>query len=202
MARGTYVEGVSDIDVVGLVKAPNIKWENIETSILQANDLEADHFELMCSSFSESLSKTYPALAMILKTQSLCIFGESVLHNLPAYKPVREMLLHYKWLESDLMEFERNNKVTPIECAAIMKLILRVGFELVMERKQEYTADLYPSFRTFVKYYPAYEREMELCFQLYLNPTGDKNVFNSWFKPFFTWLLAEVKKRLYTIARN
>ena len=52
----------------------------------------------------------------------------------------------------------------------IMKVLLRSGFEVVMEREGKYTNDLYCCYQAFAKYYPARQNTMRRVLFLYLNP--------------------------------
>jgi len=75
-----------------------------------------------------------------------------------------------------------------------MKGLLRVGFELTMERSQKYTRDLYRCYETFAEYYPEKEPEMREVLDLALNPTADKEKMKQIMENFGAWLLAEIPK--------
>ena len=209
LVRGTFVKSCSDIDSFALVYRPNIRWETLPLSS-HLREMIANRFnfigdvELMLSTFDESIYKSYPALAMIIKTQSLCIYGEDIADQIPRYQPGRDMMLHYKWLETDVDEFFRTcltrsrgqeDKIKKEDCCAIMKLLIRVGFELVMERVKKYTADIYPAYESFVAYFPEREKDMKRCLHFYLNPKEDLDL--QWLRSFSVWMVNKVKRQLY-----
>lgn len=49
---------------------------------------------------------------------------------------------------------EEVDEETKKSCVWFMKGLLRVGFEITMERSQKYTRDLYRCYETFSEYYP------------------------------------------------
>jgi len=55
-----------------------------------------------------------------------------------------------------------------------MKWLLRVGFELVMERDHSYTRDLYPCWEQFSHYYPARREQMWDVLGWALNPITNR----------------------------
>ena len=73
--------------------------------------------------------------------------------------------------------------------------MLRTGFELVMERANKYTRDLYPCYKAFADYYPEKESQMKEILHYALNPTDDMEKIRKLRGDFFPWLVEEVKKR-------
>ena len=51
-----------------------------------------------------------------------------------------------------------------------MKIIIRSGFELIIEKEKQFTADLYLCYLTFSKYFPNYKQEMKQALFWFLNP--------------------------------
>ncbi len=56
-----------------------------------------------------------------------------------------------------------------------MKRTVRIGFELVMEKEQCFTLDLYPCYEMFSKHYPEKSKEMMEALKLAVFPTADMN---------------------------
>jgi hypothetical protein len=72
------------------------------------------------------------------------------------------MLLNCHWLEADILNFTKIKKedFTLKNCAEMMKVILRMGFELVMPTVKRLSPGLYVCFRDFSRFYPDKESEM------------------------------------------
>ena len=51
-----------------------------------------------------------------------------------------------------------------------LKAFLRAGMLLVMKRKNAYSRDLYPSYRSFAEYYPQHGASMLKCLELAIDP--------------------------------
>ncbi|MFT5167792.1 MAG: hypothetical protein ACI8P3_003030 [Saprospiraceae bacterium] len=201
IVRGTFMKGLSDIDVLGLVYIDNIKWEHSPFEAALFEDLKLTfpfeaNFELMVSSFSSDLNTSYPALAMVLKTQSLCIWGNDVLENIPPFRADRSLLIHYKWLDKDIAGFLENNNVEESDYQEIMKLMVRCGFELLIEKSGSYTTDLYPAVQSFGQYYPAYKSAMEKALFYFLNPYENLNQQRELILTLGKWLILEINSRL------
>lgn len=134
----------------------------------------------------------------IILNQSLCVYGEPI--SIPKLKVGKELAIHsptfhnrFNWFEKFLQkeESEEENKK---RCVWLMKGLLRVGFELTMERSQKYTRDLYRCYETFAEYYPEKEAEMRQVLDLALNPTAGKNKMKEIMENLGAWLLAEIPK--------
>lgn len=98
LARGTYRAQVSDIDLVGLVHE-DLTWElaPFKESVQLAIAHEFPFIgalELMISGYSENIAERYPALAMVLKTQSICILGEDLTKSIPNYRPDASLIMN------------------------------------------------------------------------------------------------------------
>ena len=201
IVRGTFVEEVSDIDVLGLVLRDGIKWEHTPFEETICNELRNEfpslnRLELMISTCSSDLSKTYPELASILKTQSLCIWGNDITEKLPPCKPDRSLLIHYKWLEKDVSAFMQNENKKIADYQAIMKIMIRCGFELVMEKSNTYTLDLYPATQLFGQFYPLYRKKMEQVLFYFLNPNESPPKQKELIRNFGKWLVKEINSTL------
>ena len=76
-----------------------------------------------------------------------------------------------------------------------MKVIIRTGFELVMEMENQYTVDLYPCYKAFSKYYPEKENQMYRALELYLEPSDDVNFLRRFINEFGLWLITVVRSK-------
>lgn len=112
---------------------------------------------------------TNPNLAMILKTQSICLHGKDIRSEIPTYKPDVNMMLAHHWLAADMAAFAKNKKKKAVQ-QQLLKTIIRSGFELVMPKIQQYTPDLYLCYKSFSEYHPRKEKWMRKALFAFLNP--------------------------------
>ncbi|HFB99280.1 MAG TPA: nucleotidyltransferase domain-containing protein, partial [Phaeodactylibacter sp.] len=178
IARGVGVDYFSDVDVFALLRDVECRWEVASWQSSLEKKMQEEYpfvkeVEVMLSSYFKDFYKKNPRLAMVIKTQSLCIFGEDLNEEIPPFFPNEKMILHLTWLKDDVDDFLKKEKITKKEGQAMMKILLRSGFELVMEKEQKYTTDLYWCYQVFSKYFPKKEKEMRGILHLYLNPIED-----------------------------
>ncbi len=167
--RGFYQEDYSDIDTFALVLEENIRWQALPLKNTQFEQSKPP-IELAISSYSTNLAQDYPALAMQLKTQALCIWGNNLQTSLPKYSINSSLCFHYRWWKQDYNDFQKKEQHSFTEIQAFMKLILRVGMELVLVQEQRYSPDLYYCYQSFSQQYPNYQKSMEQILLYYLNP--------------------------------
>lgn len=201
--RGMVVDGVSDLDTfVILRQKEDIRWESVAYEAIMAKKIcrafpfIADVEAKKCT-FSKDFPTEKPKIAMLIKTQSLLWHGQDIRLDLPTYFPDQSMMLHYRWLEADLVDFLNNNDPQQKDFQAIAKIFLRVGFELVMIRVGSYTTDLYICYQSFAQYYPAKAEEMFLMLKLFVNPSEIKPGSTNFVARFGKWLAAEVNRVLF-----
>lgn len=195
VAKGEAIEGVSDIDTFAYV--------DLSKEELKANNTSEDtrkHIEQKYN-FVEGIEMgAFPLSDIsdhhIFLNQSLCVYGEPI--SIPKLKAGKEMAIHsptlhnrFKWLEKFLEKDESEQEIKR-GCVWLMKALLRVGFELTMERSQKYTRDLYRCYETFAEYYPEKEPEMREVLDLALNPIADKKKIKEIMYNLGAWLLTEI----------
>ena len=194
-AKGEAVEGVSDIDTFAYVdlSKEELRENNINQDTLKHIEEKYDFVaEVEMGGFPLSdISNDY-----IILNQSLCVYGEPI--SIPKLKAGKEMAIHsptfhnrFKWFEK-FLEKEESEEELKKDCVWLMKGLLRVGFELTMERSQKYTRDLYRCYETFSEYYPEKEPEMREVLDLVLNPIPDKKKMKEIMDNLGAWLLAEI----------
>jgi len=176
--RGMQVDGFSDMDVFALLydfegRWEVAKWQPKLEALLQKEYPFVRDVEIMLSSYSDDFYKKNKRLAMIIKTQSLCLYGKDFNTILPPFFPNQEMILNLTVLKEDLDVFLQKEKITERDCQEITKIIIRSGFEMVMEKEGKFTTDLYLCYQVFSKYFPKEEKEMREMLHLYLNPSTD-----------------------------
>ncbi len=173
VARGQMVESFSDLDTFAIVRQ-DIRWKKVAWSKALNDELQAKYpfikeVELMLSGFPLNTN-----MEMLVKTQSLLIFGEDLGQEITPYRVSKALMLNYRWIREDIDDFLAKKTIDETDCQEIMKVIVRTGFELVMERLGKYTTDLYWCAQGFVTYYPRYQSEVEQALHFYLNPTTEK----------------------------
>lgn len=197
VAQGKGVPGQSDLDVFALTKKPGMYWAEIEKlSSLQA-DLKpflGSDFPLECQleSFTGQPKELRSQIAMLIATQSVCLWGEDIRETLGKYKPSKAVMLEYRWVAQDVEEWivkiVKGTSWTEADFRSFMKTIIRAGFELVMERDGRYTRDLYPAYQVFSDYYPKREPDMRQALFWYLNPPPDEKELYAFLQDFGRWL--------------
>ena len=197
VAKGEAVEGVSDIDTFSYVDLSKEELKENNTNRDMRKHIE-EKYDFVEDIEMGAFPLSYIPDDYIILNQSLCVFGEPI--SIPKLKVGKEMAIHsptfhnrFKWFAKFLHkdESEEENKKG---CVWLMKGLLRVGFELTMERSQKYTRDLYLCYETFSEYYPEKEAEMREVLDLALNATADKSKMKKIMDNLGAWLLAEVPK--------
>lgn len=203
VARGLWVDGVSDLDSFVLVK-PNfsekpIRWqkadfqEEVGEELLKKFPFVGD-LEMMLATYTTDFKNS--RLAMIVKTQSLLVDGEDIFSELKDYKANREMCLNYRWLSEDITNFLKINSrsFTINQCSEMMKVIIRTGFELVIEKVGRFSPDLYICYRDFSRFYPTKEAEMRQALYWYLNPILNKKELDKFVVNFGSWMETRIEQ--------
>jgi len=134
---------------------------------------------------------TNPNLAMMIKTQSICLHGKDISPQIPMYKPDVNMMLVHRWLKDDLEDFAKAKKDKVVR-QQLLKTIIRSGFEVVMPQIQQYTPDLYLCYRSFSDCYPKKEALMNRALVAFLNPEKIKQKEMQQIVDELGWWLVEV----------
>lgn len=101
-------------------------------------------------------------------------------------------MVNLSWLEEDMNNFLQKEKITQEDCQGITKILIRSGFELVMEKEQKFTTDLYLCYQVFSQYFP--EKEKEMREMLYLNPIKDGFYLKKNAKEIGMWILKQYSR--------
>lgn len=202
VAKGEAVKGISDIDTFAYVDlSPEYLKENNTNREIRKDLVEKYQFvediEMGAFPLSE-IPDDYITL-----NQSICVYGKPI--EIPRMKPGKEMAIHspnfhnrFVWFEKFLAKKSEPEEEIKKGCVWLMKGLLRVGFELTMERSGKYTRDLYRCYETFSEYYPEKEAEMREVLHLALNPTSDKNKIKEIMDNLGVWILSEIPKYFET----
>jgi hypothetical protein len=184
-AKGEALDFVSDLDTIAVVDPPperiDTSWKTAFNAEMAARFPFVDGVEILAITPAEAKDPRRGHRIM-LKTQSVCVFGRDISDEIPPIRIGRDAAQHFPELASELAEtidfFERRSGAEDAErrkarCGWIMKRILRTGFELVMERERKYTRDLYPCFESFSHHYPQRHALARRPLELAINRTDD-----------------------------
>ncbi len=198
-ARGTAVDHLSDLDTFALVVGPDkIRWQSAPWEKEVAEKLGRRYpfvaqIEFQLNAYTENFAEAFPIIAMILKTQSLHLWGADFRNELPEYRPGSGMCFYYRWIAEDVAEFLQKTSTTVDAWRSLMKTFIRVGFELVMAREGRFTLDLYCGVEAFSRYYPEKSVEMQLALHYFVHPPEDFSRQSRFVEEFGSWLEREVK---------
>ncbi len=212
--RGIGIEGIADIDVIILVrKAPkdiDLEWsENIEQQLLQKfNSISG--VELSFYDVEEVLhSNRFSFISFMIQTHGICIFGEDIRPRLPKYKVSKELAYeHLNHLQAQVEqaceELIHNKGREDIEdcCRWIMKIVVRAGLALTIDKAGLYSRDLYPAYELFSKHFPEQEHNMRRALRYAVNPIDDIIEILAFLDNFGGWMITEADYYLKNSERN
>ena len=204
VARGTAVEGVSDIDTFAVITGNrweiDLSWaDKVQKSISEKYPFQTG-IEMQFVTDDEIFeSKKANSIRFTIKTLSTCVWGQDISELIPSFK-------HGRYLAKSVYEFEKNTQgvMESLEkyhgkeeikgiCQWVMKSFVRTGFFLVMEREQTFSRDLYPCYSAFSKYYTEKSEQMKLAFEWAINPTDDKEELTKFIASFGAWISSEIE---------
>ncbi len=205
---GRAIPGVSDLDVLGLLKwHPHqqfIRWERPSFAD-EADDALRHHYQNL-TNIDHAVAHHDPAfpgrnlsVKMVLKTQSLCIWGQDVIPDIPDFKLGNDLCIHHKWVAAILETWNDLDNEWPNQASKIdfirtcCKTLIRSGFELIMLKEGKFTQDLYPCYKAFSKHFPAKAEEMRQVLLLFLNPVAMQYQADRIFGGIGPWLLKEIE---------
>lgn len=200
VAKGEAIDGISDIDTIAVVKVPassvSRDWvDNFEKQFSVKYPF-INGVEIVFDSLA-SLSK---GTKILVKTQTVCLYGSDLAKELPPIKPGTDSAMHAPFLNKqisntvDFLVTTEDGKTIKRKCAWIMKRIVRTGCELVIERSNKYTRDLYPCYELFSEYYPEKQADMYRALELAVNPSSDIDEIKKVLKSFDEWMSTEIAK--------
>lgn len=179
VVRGTFVPGLSDIDMVmicGEALNQAEKDQLIRTvGQVTRSQLIGCELELMVVPVEKILrDKRFERLRFLLQIQGACLTGPDILCNL--LKPVlSKSYYEVSYLETCIQSVidalnTGNQHDSEVLCPWIMKILIRSGYEIIMERENRYTRDLPCCVDLFGEYYPARVSQMQAALRLAVKP--------------------------------
>lgn len=181
VARGTAIENVSDIDLFIVTKEKVLNsyrdWKRKSGAEVMEIYPFINGVEFHMESLDEILSDKRSQF--LLQSQSIKFFGKEINFPQLSFKLGKESYAHLAYIENDIRIFYEDIHHEDTEnsidtCSWIAKRIVRTGFEIVMKRENLYTRDLYPCYKSFIKYYSYKKNDMEEILELAVFPVSDK----------------------------
>lgn len=212
--RGIGIEGIADIDTIILVrkdtKEIDLGWiESIQQQLLQKFSCISE-VELSFYDVEEVLhSSRFSFISFMIQTHGVCIFGEDIRSQLPTYKVsqelAREHLIHLQsQIEQACEELIHNKGKDDITdcCRWIMKIVVRAGLALTIDKEGLYSRDLYPAYELFSRHFPEQEQNMRKALQYAVNPIEDIKEIVVFLDDFGSWMIKEADYYLENSERN
>ncbi|WP_199246035.1 hypothetical protein [[Phormidium] sp. ETS-05] len=209
--RGFAIPQVSDLDsfaiLNGTITATDLDLSRNIARELKKRYLFCKKVELLLLSW-EDIYQEKSVWPGIIQTKSLKIAGDDRPLNLPEFKPGVALINYaYTW-ETDLAQtLDILAKLSPHnlnfavavkkQCAWITRRMIRTGFELVMERDQSYTPDLYYCCERFSVYFPEQKAAMQKALELAIIPSANRPGLIVFLRGFGFWLLERVQEKFY-----
>ena len=203
IARGTPIPNISDIDTLTLFKGNvenlDFNWINSFNAHLQSKYPFCTGFDLVNKGADDVIAGKNKIAPILLKTMAVCVYGIDLIPSLPEVKPGKGAFVttwgYRKYINNNIKVLNGQDRIDnlDLQCKWIMKRILRTGFELVMERSQSYTRDLYPSYEIFSNYYPEKEKEMKEVLFFSINNTAASSQILRILNNIGTWLADETE---------
>lgn len=207
VASGQAIEGISDVDFIIVVSSGEEtlerSWEETLIKRMKIKYAFCSSVDIKYINHKNILSSSSPHHAytrMLLKTQSICVYGKSLENLIRRYKPGTDMVYLSPFIKTDIarsvnalqtaddLTAEYINRT----CQWIAKQIVRVGFEMVMENEKTYTRDLYFCFEAFSKHFPDKKKNMEKVLRLAVDPHPDPKETLKLLTDFGYWIVSKV----------
>ena len=206
--RGLGIKGVSDLDTIAITnketKDLDLKWvDNAERELNKKYNC-VNGVEFSCYYIKDILeSSHFSIIPFMIKTHSVCVYGEDLSLQLPNYKADKtlgnEHLVNLKYqIEQAKEDLNGNDDIEDILdcCGWIMKIIVRAGLALVIEEDNKYARDLFPAYQIFSEHYPDKESDMKLAVKYAINPIDKPSEILDFLNGMGNWMINESEKWL------
>jgi len=161
VAKGKAVLHISDLDTFA-ISHQKVTEEELKNRLPFWEEMDAKYdflkgVEIFIQSYDELMSSD--RLQFLLSTQCICIQGKDLREEVPKFGIGKWAYAHSNNIQEGLdsikswLEEENTEEDFKEICTWIMKRTVRIGFEIVMEKEQCFTRDLYPCYEMFAKHY-------------------------------------------------
>lgn len=206
VARNLAIPSVSDIDSFGVLNPGAVVTDycRLSTWLETVKREVEENFPFVAGGevdlvpFDAALDRTN-FYAFILKTEAVCVHGDSLADRLEPFK-LSEANFQTRYFRQHLDVFINEYPAEPAEerpgfVAWLAKRFPRLGMELVMEKENRYTRDLYLCYESFAEHFPAQSRSMYRALELAIDPVANAEV-ESFLREFGKWLVREADRKL------
>ncbi|UOQ84387.1 nucleotidyltransferase [Gracilibacillus salinarum] len=206
--RGLGIHSISDIDTIAVTtKQPSeidVQWIDEEEQALTEKYTCISGIEFSFYWMEDVLQTNhFSIIPFMIKTHSVCVLGDDVSELLPDYKADKtlgnEHLVNL-WEQIELAKEDligNEDKEDILDCCRwIMKIIVRSGLALVIEKEHKYTRDLFPAYKLFSDYYPEKESAMKQALKYAIEPVEDPKELVDYLNKMGPWMTKEAEKWL------
>jgi predicted nucleotidyltransferase len=198
---GRFIDNVSDVDFVVITKIkPSQK--NIDNFLKYSLDLDKKYnwvrgFDLFVCGEEELLNTPgLNKLRVYLQTQSVLMFGQSIVNNFKNYKPDKELsqeLLSQIDKEFDFLnnifsspnqDFQYNNQIRGLDfwCVWMSRTVLRFSLYASLNKHHSYTNDLVDCYHIVSKMYTELDNELKQALDWSQAPIKDQVTLKGYFE--------------------
>jgi uncharacterized protein len=206
--RGLAIENFSDADFIYFSETRNERVDSLVEEAAKARFPQVSDLKLFRLGRVEFDRVHYPQrrpyFHMLIKTQGLFLAGDDVTKNIEPFKIGAEMVSHVFALTNEFsrslqlpqklpasMSDQQKKEIERYMRRWICKRILRSGFEVIMDRTDRFTRDLYLCHEEFARFYPEHAAQMHRVLVNCLNGDDDPAQYQALVK-----LLANEASRL------
>ena len=197
-AKGGFVSGISDLDFqfVVKVKPDDAFREDIKKTLETGR--EKYPYILKISDGLRTVKNFTKGTSPINKYQSVCLWGEDRTKELPSLRPGKETIVHLNTILTEtkqaMSDIERSTQPekTKLQSIWICKRLIRSAHELVAEKLQRFTRDIYPCYEGASSVYPQYEPLFHQTAELAVFGTTDKKLLLDTVKSMDVFLEKEI----------
>jgi hypothetical protein len=210
---GDAVRGIADLDTFAVVRPENpggfVWWETPRWAgeeAQRAGDAGGwlTGVDFGCVTYHDDLDARNPTIAAVIATQALCLAGEDLRPRLRPRRPGPDMFVDHLrigeevgWLEDAAAGREPYDAE---RARAVLKRMLRVGFELVMEEEGRFATSVYLACESFTRHRPRHAASMRTVLELYLDrdaqPRPPLGALTGEVLPLGRWLVDEAAREL------
>jgi hypothetical protein len=199
--RGLAIEGISDVDTFAVTfdDPPLLDLAQLQ---VESEDILEHHSYITKAEFNffpytEVITlDRFSTQGFLIKTQSVCLYGEDLAPRLPKYRPdkfvANDHLSQIKRdIEKALTGIRNSSKPQNVRywCRRVMKSIIRSGFALVILDEGVYSKDISLCYEFFVKHFPTQASNMFQAVEFAIEPSSDPAEVLSVLENFGGWLI-------------
>lgn len=204
VARGSAVDGVSDLDTFAVVEDGHADacplLPEAQQARLRAIAPGLVDYEFHACARSAVTGSYYSPWAFLVRTQSVCIHGTDLAPALAPYRVGPELMAEAIYLPQRMALYrqrlarEHTHEQRAATCQWMMKSLVRAAFDLTLEPGGRYTRDLYPCYSAFAGRYPQHESDCLRALRWAISPDGDSQAHSALAERLSAWIGGELAR--------